>query len=33
MTYKDLWLLFGDMIPEVLLKDIKPAGWNPDNEQ
>lgn len=32
MTYRDLWELFGDMIPETLLKDVKPESWNPDND-
>lgn len=32
MTYRDLWELFGDMIPETLLKDVKPESWNPDHE-
>ena len=31
MTYRELWELFGDLIPEVLLKDVKPDSWNPDN--
>lgn len=31
MTYRELWELFGDQIPEVLLKGVKPDSWNPDN--
>lgn len=35
MTYRELWELFGDMIPESLLKDVKPESWNPiiENEK
>lgn len=29
MTYRELWELFGDMIPESLLKDVKPDSWDP----
>lgn len=32
MTMRELWDLFGDLIPETLLKDVKPDFWNPDNE-